>query len=445
MDTKGKQKAFTLVELLIAMAIALIVIAAISSTFVSQRKTYDVQEQISERIQNGRAAMDILSSEIRMTGSGVTGSALPWIDWAGVAFATIPVLIEEGTGALGSDIIHIAGCFDGPAATLSSNASAGNTTIDVTPVDSNKSVSDLFDTNDKKVICINGVENAVVTAISGDTLTIDTDPNNNQGLLNTYDATAATINVCVVKVLSYSIVQDPDGSYILKRDENLGAGRQPLAENITNLQFFLSGNTIEIKPLTAQTDKLDPNFTTNGGYRTEDLRSFITPPNLMIFTSSSSSSTSSSSTSSSSSSTSSSSSSTSSSSSSTSSSSSSTSSSSSSTSSSSSSTSSTTTSSTTSSGGSCELSVEVVASWADGGGWRHVHVTATVTDGTGPAEDATVEWSINSVSQGTLTPMGSGIYEATSSREYQKNSSPSVTATATKAGCEPGSGRPDTP
>ena len=120
MDTKEKQKAFTLVELLIAMAIALVVIAGISSTFISQRKTYDVQEQISEMLQNGRAAMGIMSNEIRMTGYGApTTNLSSWITWvSGVTFDSNPK-IEDGAGALGSDIIHIAGCFDGQATTLS--------------------------------------------------------------------------------------------------------------------------------------------------------------------------------------------------------------------------------------------------------------------------------------------------------------------------------------
>jgi len=179
-----------------------------------------------------------------------------------------------------SDIIHIAACFDGAAATLSSDALAGAMQINVTPVDSTDTVNELFDTDDEKVICINGLENAVVTGISGNTLTIDTDPLLNGVGLNTEHKTGAT--VCVVKVISYSIVKDPDGSYILKRNENLGAGRQPLAENIVDLQITQSGNTIEINPLTAQADKPDSNYSENDGYRTFDQRAFITPPNLLI-------------------------------------------------------------------------------------------------------------------------------------------------------------------
>jgi len=282
-STENSEQGFTLIELLIAMALALVVIGSLASTFIIQQKTYNTQEQIVEMTQNARAAMDMMTREIRMTGYGAPTSALSWIDWvSGVTFGTEPIKIDAGSGDLGSDIIHIAACFDGPAAMLSSDVSAGDTTIDVTPLDT--TVSDSFDTDDEKIICINGLENALVTGVSGNTLTIDTDPSTggNQGLANAYNSSATTVDICVVKVISYSIVEDPDGSYILKRNENLGAGRQPLAENIIDLQITQVGNTIEINHLTAQTDKRDPNYSQNNGYRTFDQRAFITPPNLLI-------------------------------------------------------------------------------------------------------------------------------------------------------------------
>lgn len=286
-SAQKKQKGFTLVELLIAMAIAAIVVAALSSTFVFQRKTYDAQQQYTEMVQNGRAAVDLMTSEIMMTGYGVTTRHLPlsnWITWVtGVAFDNDPVVIENDTGVLGSDIIHVAGCFDGPATTLSANADIGDPDIEVTD-------GSAFNTTTKSNICINGTESAVVTGMSGNTLTIDTNPDptatGNQGLNEAYDVTATTVDICVVKVISYSIVQDDDGSYTLKRNENLGAGRQPLAENIIDLQVTPVTSSsgailgVEINPLTARTDKPDRDYSQNSGYRTYDLRSFVTPPNL---------------------------------------------------------------------------------------------------------------------------------------------------------------------
>jgi len=69
----NREKGFTLIELLIAMALALVIITALSSAFISQRKTYAVQEQVSEMIQNARAAMDMISREVKMAGFAPTG------------------------------------------------------------------------------------------------------------------------------------------------------------------------------------------------------------------------------------------------------------------------------------------------------------------------------------------------------------------------------------
>ena len=167
---------------MVTLAITLIIVASLSSTFVFQQKTYNAQQQINEMVQNARAGMDVMSNEMMMTGYGVATNALPlnnWLTWGSVTFGNDPVVIEDGSGALGSDIIHVAGCFDGPATTLSAATAAGDTTINVDDAGD-------FNTTAKSNICINGMERAVVTAISGNTLTIDTDPTtaNDQGLSN---------------------------------------------------------------------------------------------------------------------------------------------------------------------------------------------------------------------------------------------------------------------
>lgn len=79
--SKNKESGFTLVELLIAMAIGLIILAALSSTFLMQRKIYDVQEQIVEMVQTARATMDMMTREIRMAGydpAGATFDGIPY-------------------------------------------------------------------------------------------------------------------------------------------------------------------------------------------------------------------------------------------------------------------------------------------------------------------------------------------------------------------------------
>ena len=71
----NNDKGFTLVELLVAMAISLIVMASIGYLYYSQQKSYVAQEQISAMQQNLRAAMYYMEREIRMAGCDPTQNA----------------------------------------------------------------------------------------------------------------------------------------------------------------------------------------------------------------------------------------------------------------------------------------------------------------------------------------------------------------------------------
>ncbi len=62
------QHGFTLVELLVAMAMAVIVMAALYSTFKSQQDTYVNQEVVAEMQQNLRAALYMMARDIRIAG-----------------------------------------------------------------------------------------------------------------------------------------------------------------------------------------------------------------------------------------------------------------------------------------------------------------------------------------------------------------------------------------
>ena len=79
---QNKENGFTLVELLIAIAIGLLVLGVLVSTFIIQRKTYDVQEQLAEMVQNARAAMDIITREALMAGFNPSGAAFNGIPYS---------------------------------------------------------------------------------------------------------------------------------------------------------------------------------------------------------------------------------------------------------------------------------------------------------------------------------------------------------------------------
>ena len=74
---------FTLVELLITMVISGIIAGALYSTYLVQQHSYTNQEVVAEMQQNIRAALMLMSRDIRMAGYDPVGSA-----GAGFVFAT---------------------------------------------------------------------------------------------------------------------------------------------------------------------------------------------------------------------------------------------------------------------------------------------------------------------------------------------------------------------
>ena len=68
--TKKNQnnQGFTLVELMVAMAISLVIMGAIFLTFKSQQDSYIIQDQVTAMQQNLRAAMYMLARDIQMAG-----------------------------------------------------------------------------------------------------------------------------------------------------------------------------------------------------------------------------------------------------------------------------------------------------------------------------------------------------------------------------------------
>lgn len=81
---------FTIIELLIAMAVGLIVLGALCSTFIIQDRTYDVQEQISEMVQSARGAIDMMTRDIQMAGYNPTGATFD-----GVTYSTSQLQIQS--------------------------------------------------------------------------------------------------------------------------------------------------------------------------------------------------------------------------------------------------------------------------------------------------------------------------------------------------------------
>ena len=66
--TTTDKRGFTLIEILVAMALSAVVAAAIYKHFTAQQQVYRIQDQAVEMQQNLRGGTDLLLKELRMTG-----------------------------------------------------------------------------------------------------------------------------------------------------------------------------------------------------------------------------------------------------------------------------------------------------------------------------------------------------------------------------------------
>ncbi|MDO8945454.1 MAG: prepilin-type N-terminal cleavage/methylation domain-containing protein, partial [Desulfobacterales bacterium] len=62
---------FTLIEVLVALAILSIAMTAVFTTFLSQQQSFTVQSRVAELQQNLRTAVDCMTRDIRMAGYGM--------------------------------------------------------------------------------------------------------------------------------------------------------------------------------------------------------------------------------------------------------------------------------------------------------------------------------------------------------------------------------------
>ena len=71
----SSQQGFTLIEMLIALAIGSLLLSSIYAFYINQKRVYDVREQVAEMQQNARGGLALMVREVRMAGYNPTGAA----------------------------------------------------------------------------------------------------------------------------------------------------------------------------------------------------------------------------------------------------------------------------------------------------------------------------------------------------------------------------------
>lgn len=252
------EKAFTVIELLISGAIMSIIVLVAFSLISSQEKAGRFQEQHYDIAQKYRWTIDTISKDIRQAGYGVPSSSLDkWMSWnPGI---TSPVSVANGSPS--PDSITLIGSFlkiypfDSNAVKINSNTAAGSTSIEVNSTSQ-------FNTTNKSLIYVGGNEYALVKGISGNTLTIDTNPyiTGNQGILKSYLSGTTVEGVKTVKyfVNNEKIIKlDVDGSSMV------------ISNYVEDFDFSINGGIVEFY-LRIRSDTIDPGYKDslyNDGFR----------------------------------------------------------------------------------------------------------------------------------------------------------------------------------
>ena len=271
-----KDKGVTLIELLIALVISAIIVAALYRAFVSQQKSYAVQERVADMQQNVRVAINRMMREIRMTGFGNVGDVLS--QPGGVNGFTEVITPNSG------DIAVVGGFRQ--ISTLAANASGGQNNITL----ANATDASQFDGAIHHYISIGGLESNTVKSRTGADLTLD------QRLRVTYPAGTPVFKI---HAITYGIRND-DGVLVLFRDlySNTGSSRrETVAENIENVLFEYFDSDGNLLPLPianpgiirmirvtvrARTNMADPDFKGGDGYRRRTISSNIQIRNMGV-------------------------------------------------------------------------------------------------------------------------------------------------------------------
>jgi prepilin-type N-terminal cleavage/methylation domain-containing protein len=256
-----KRNGLTLIELLLALALSGILTAVLYRAFISQYKTYTVQDQVAELQQNIRIAMGQMTKEIRMAGYGgdilsIFGNVNGFTNVITPASNAVTILLADEVGV------------------LKQNTAKGANQLRVTNART-------FNADKKRYLCLNGLNNYSVGSVTEDTV-----------VLTAPLAEGHPINqpVYLVKAISYYLGMS-GGKTVLRRNENTGGGGQPLADNIESLEFtyFDINGDVTASPgeirmvkatITGKTNMLDPEYKGGDGYRRRTLSSNIKVRNM---------------------------------------------------------------------------------------------------------------------------------------------------------------------
>lgn len=140
------ENGLTLMELLVAIAMTTIVVAAVFTTFIVQQRSFGTQDQVAEMVQSSKIAFNMLTDTIRNAGLGYPEFEQPNINGNSLVFEAV----DSGANG-GPDSITLIGGFR-MVATLAQALGFGSNQMRIDYIDEPE-----FNLTDKSHISIDGI------------------------------------------------------------------------------------------------------------------------------------------------------------------------------------------------------------------------------------------------------------------------------------------------
>lgn len=240
-----RRRGFTLTELIIAMAISAIVLAMVVGVYRRQQRSFALQNEVTERQQNVRVAMDAIVRDLRLAGHGTSLMTTPTLDYTGdgTPDSLILAAVDNSQGvagiADGTDVVTIVYARLPHQFSSVTNEFAQGTSVSLASLDLDGDGQPDFAAAGAAIPMCYGIlydfSRATafqVTAVAGTTLTI------NPAVPSEYAAGAYVSPLSIVK---YWIDNKTDAvaaafPRLMREDFGRDTGPEIVAENVTDLQ-----------------------------------------------------------------------------------------------------------------------------------------------------------------------------------------------------------------
>lgn len=180
MECKGRfqlEEGFSLVEVLLSITISAIIAAAGYTAMIGSEKATRVNEQVANTQSNSRIAMELLARDFKLAGFGMT-TPVGACTVGGAAAPMVPSDNAPGGADTGPDAVSLvlpisnSNAAVGPVWQLAADALGPFTTVTLDAGAVAAMVSEGLSAVNFSTVSIGGAVSAVVTAIAGDTLTL---------------------------------------------------------------------------------------------------------------------------------------------------------------------------------------------------------------------------------------------------------------------------------